>query len=127
MTQVFKGVFMVLMTNEQGYYITDRRNTPRNPACILSVTFENSSGERAERFRICLPKARCELRCNERYDTCCLITCRIGRVCMRGLTWRSCTDLSYNKLQLFLVCRAANHCHCDYQTHQDNTVHSVRR
>ena len=26
---------MVLMTNEQGYYITDRRNTLRNPSCTL--------------------------------------------------------------------------------------------
>ena len=31
-TQVFKGVFMVLMTNERDYYITERRNTLTNPA-----------------------------------------------------------------------------------------------
>ena len=34
-TLVFKGAFMVLMTNEQGYYIIDRRNTLRNPPCSL--------------------------------------------------------------------------------------------
>ena len=35
MTQGFKGLFMVLMTNEQDYYITDKKNTLRNPACTL--------------------------------------------------------------------------------------------
>ena len=35
MTQASRGAFMVLMTNEQGYYITDRRNTLRNPSCTL--------------------------------------------------------------------------------------------
>ena len=34
-TQVFKGVFMVLMTNVQSYCLTDRRNTLRNPSCTF--------------------------------------------------------------------------------------------
>ena len=34
-SQVFKDVFMVTMANEQGYFITDRRNTLRNPSCVF--------------------------------------------------------------------------------------------
>ena len=39
------------MTNEQGYYIFDERNTLRN-RLVVSVAFENSNGERADYFRI---------------------------------------------------------------------------
>ena len=43
MTQIFKGVFKVLKTKEMG-------ETPLNTLIVLSVAFENSSGERAEHF-----------------------------------------------------------------------------
>ena len=51
MTQVFNDVFTVLITNEQGYCMTDMRNTLSETSLVLSVAFENgSSGERAEYF-----------------------------------------------------------------------------
>ena len=48
MTPVFKGVLRVLTTNEQGYSKIDRRNIFRN--LTFTLAFENSRGERAERF-----------------------------------------------------------------------------
>ena len=43
---------MVLMLNEQVYYIIDMRNTLKNPSCTLCVAFGNSHGERVQHFRI---------------------------------------------------------------------------
>ena len=43
---------MVLRANEQGCYIIGGRNILRDPRLVIFVAFDNSRGERAERFGI---------------------------------------------------------------------------
>ena len=45
MTRVFKGVFMVLITGEQGCYKIDKRSTLRNPTCDLYGLGNQSAAE----------------------------------------------------------------------------------